>query len=76
MKLKSLAEKKGLMNDSFVKDNYLILNIILSVSQLNSNPIVREKSKRERAYRSWTGHEAENKITSVSFGISHLKRKS
>jgi hypothetical protein len=64
------------MKDSFVKDNYLISICIFSVSWLNSNPIVREKSKGERRYRSWMWHEAENKIVSVSFGISYLKRKS
>jgi hypothetical protein len=73
MKLKSLAGKKDLMKDSLVKDNYLISKDILSVSQLNSKPIVREKSGRERGYRSCMGHEAEDKIASVSFGISYLR---
>jgi len=63
MKLKSLAEKKSVMKDSLVKDNHLISIGIFQVSRLNSNPIVREKSGRERGCRSWMGHEAENKIT-------------
>jgi hypothetical protein len=64
------------MKDSFVKDNYLISICIFSVSWLNSNPIVREKSGREREYRSWMGHEAENNIALVSFVISDLERES
>jgi hypothetical protein len=76
MKLKSLAEKKSVMKDSLVKDNHLISIGIFQVSRLNSNPIVREKSGREREYRSWMWHEAENKIALVSFRISYLKRKS
>ncbi len=76
MKLKSLALKKDVMKGSFVKDNSLISKGILSVSQLHSNPIVKEKSGGETGYPSSMGHEAENRIALVSFGISNLKRES
>ena len=76
MKLKILAQKRDLMKDSFMKNNYLISKGIISVSLLNSNPIVREKGRRERGTPSWMQNEAENKIASVSFEILFLKRKS
>ena len=76
MKLKLLAGKRDLVKDSSVKDNYLILKGILSASLLNSNPIVREKSRDERGYHCWVQREAENEIVSVSFGVSYLKGRS
>jgi len=41
------GKKQNLMKDSFVKNNYLISNGILLISQLNYNPHC-EGEKRER----------------------------
>ena len=63
------------MNHLFVKDKYLILKRYSSVSLSNFNSIAREKSERERGYRSWISREAENRDGSVSWGIPYLKGK-
>jgi hypothetical protein len=69
MKLKSLTQKRDLMKESFVKDNYLIPKWILLASQLNLTLIVREKAGRKRVYwdrRCFISREAGNKTNPVS----------
>jgi len=69
MKLKLLAEKRDLMKASLVKDNYLILNAIISDSLLDFNPMVREKTRGESGCRSWMQREAENKVAQFHLGF-------
>ena len=50
------------MKDPLVKDNHLILKGISSASLFNSDPVVREKSRRQREYPGRMQREAENRV--------------